>query len=296
MINAPGKGSNAKVDYALSGLSHFVMAKGQENARQVVAKAYIQALDKVEERETKAFIIRQLQIVGQDDAVEALSAYLGNPELSGPAARALAAIGTENAGQALKAGLMRRMGTAETQKDILAAIAEAQVAGTEDLVKVDVSNEDPNMQKGARYALSRVGSVASLSVLADAAKAVNYTMEPSGANEAYITLIKRIAEQDPKAAEKAAKDLLKRATKAGKTQTREAALQILISVAADKQAATKLVLTALKDDCKDYRNAALRYASDFVDEASYIEIAKTMVKAKPEVKVDILNWLGREAK
>ena len=41
MINAPGKGSNAKVDYALSGLSHFVMAKGQENARQVVAKAYI---------------------------------------------------------------------------------------------------------------------------------------------------------------------------------------------------------------------------------------------------------------
>ena len=93
-------------------------------------------------------------------------------------------------------------------------------------------------------------------------------MEPSGANEAYITLIKRIAEQDPKAAEKAAKDLLKRATKAGKTQTREAALQILISVAADKQAATKLVLTALKDDCKDYRNAELRYASDFVDEAS----------------------------
>ena len=51
MINAPGKGSNAKVDYALSGLSHFVMAKGQENARQVVAKAYIQALDKVPCRE-----------------------------------------------------------------------------------------------------------------------------------------------------------------------------------------------------------------------------------------------------
>ena len=296
MINAPGKGSNAKVDYALSGLSHFVMAKGQENARQVVAKAYIQALDKVEERETKAFIIRQLQIVGQDDAVEALSAYLGNPELSGPAARALAAIGTESAGQALKAGLMRRMGTAETQKDILEAIADAQVAGTEDLVKTYINNDDAATRKVARYALSRVGSAASLSVLADAAKAVNYTMEPSGANEAYIALIKRVASQDSKAAEKAAKDLLKRATKAGKTQTREAALQILISLAEDKEAATKLVLTALKDDCKDYRNAALRYASDFVDEASYIEIAKMMAKAKPEVKVDILNWLGREAK
>ncbi len=296
MINAPGKGSNAKVDYALSGLSHFVMAKGQENARQVVARAYAQALDKVEERETKAFVIRQLQIVGRDDAVEALSAYLGDPELSGPAARALAAIGTENAGQALKAGLMRRMGTAETQKDLLEAIAEAQVAGTEDLVKTYVDHEDPDMRKMARYALSRVGSAASLPVLADAAKAVNYTMEPSGANEAYIALIKRVAGQNPKAAEKAAKDLLKRAEKAGKTQTREAALQILVSVSADKAAAAKLVLAALDDDSKDYRNAALGYASDFADEASYVEIAKAMVKAKPEVKADILNWLGREAK
>ena len=64
MINAPGKGSNAQTDYALSGLSHFVMAKGQESARLVVAKAYVKALGSVSERETKAFIIRQLQIMG----------------------------------------------------------------------------------------------------------------------------------------------------------------------------------------------------------------------------------------
>ena len=30
MMNPPGKGDNAKIDYALSGLSHFVMAKGNE--------------------------------------------------------------------------------------------------------------------------------------------------------------------------------------------------------------------------------------------------------------------------
>ena len=58
MINAPGKGSNAKVDYALSGLSHYVMAKGNENSRLVTANAYLKALDKVSDREAKAFIIR----------------------------------------------------------------------------------------------------------------------------------------------------------------------------------------------------------------------------------------------
>ena len=54
--------------------------KGQKAYISIAARQVL-ALDKVEERETKAFIIRQLQIVGQDDAVEALSAYLGNPEL-----------------------------------------------------------------------------------------------------------------------------------------------------------------------------------------------------------------------
>ena len=38
MINAPGKGSNAQVDYALSGLTHYVMAKGEESARLATAK------------------------------------------------------------------------------------------------------------------------------------------------------------------------------------------------------------------------------------------------------------------
>jgi hypothetical protein len=31
MLRAPGQGSNAQVEYALSGLSHYVMAKGQES-------------------------------------------------------------------------------------------------------------------------------------------------------------------------------------------------------------------------------------------------------------------------
>ena len=76
MINAPGKGSNAQVDYALSGLTHYVMAKGEESARLATANAYLKALDLVTERETKAFIIRQLQIIGQDECIDALSAYL----------------------------------------------------------------------------------------------------------------------------------------------------------------------------------------------------------------------------
>lgn len=107
MINAPGKGSNANVDYALSGLTHYVMAKGEENARLVTANAYLKALEMVNERETKAFIIRQLQMLGKDECIDVLASYLNDESLSGPAARALASNGSQKAGQALVAALKR---------------------------------------------------------------------------------------------------------------------------------------------------------------------------------------------
>lgn len=295
MINAPGKGSNAQVDYALSGLTHYVMAKGEESARLATANAYLKALDLVTERETKAFIIRQLQILGQDECIDALSAYLGDESLSGPASRALAAIGSENAGKALKAGLMRRMGTPKTQKDIIVAIGEAQVADSEELLKALLGSGDENMQKAVLHSLSRVGSKASIKDMAEAAAASGYTMTKTNANEAYIALLKRVAAQgDVKEVEKAANDLLKKATKANQTQTRDAALQILLSL--KKENSTKLLLSALKDGNKEYRNAALNFASDFANKEVYIEVMKAMQKAKPEVKVDIINWIGREAK
>ncbi len=297
MINAPGKGSNAQMDYALSGLSHYVMAKGQESARATVSKAYVKALQSVSERETKAFLMRQLQIVGGDEAVDALADYLTDKELSGPAARALSSIGTKAAGSVLVSALQSRvaMGT-KAKCDIINAIAEAKVSGAEEVLLTYVDNQETNLQKAALYALSQVGTKASLKALGEAAAKADYTMEKSGANEAYIALIKHLAATGNKAdAEKAAKDLQKKALKANRLQTREAALEIILSLQESKDA-TKSVLTALKDSDKDYRNAALRYASSFVGEADYIEIVKAAQKAKSDVKVDVINWIGREAK
>lgn len=295
MINAPGKESNAQVEYALSGLSHYVMAKGQEGARLTVANAYLKALDKATERETKAFIIRQLQVMGQDECLDALSSYLNDESLSAPAAAALSAIGSKDAKQVLKSALVRRSGNAKTQLDVIRAIGEAQVEGTEPILIGMLGSADANLQKEVLYALGRVGTSASLKALSAAAAATGYQMENTGANEAYIALLKRMVKQgEVKEAGKAAATLLKNATKAGRTQTRDAALQILLS--ANKENSTKLLLVAVKDANKEYRNAALTYASAFANKELYVELVKLMDKAKPEVKVDILNWIGRESK
>ena len=295
MINAPGKGNNANVDYALSGLTHYVMAKGEENARLVTANAYLKALEMVNERETKAFIIRQLQILGKDECIDALASYLNDESLSGPAARALAANGSEKAGQALVAALKSRSGSPKTQKDVIRAIADAQVKEAEAVLLTLQGAADPDMQKDVLYALSRVGGLNSMPVLAKAAEKAGYTMEVTGANEAYIALLKQLVPSNRDAVMKAAKKLQKDAVKVGQEQTREAALQILLA-AEEPAKVSKMIIAAMKDPSKNYRNAALSYASDFADKELYIELMKMVPKAKPELKVDILNWIGREAK
>ena len=295
-MKAPGQGSNSHVDYALSGLTHYVMAKGNETARLATAKAYMKAFEQVSEREVRAFIIRQLQMIGKDECVDMLAGLLHDRQLSGPAARALSAIGSEKADQALMAGLKMRMGTPETQKNIVRALADSENGEAEELLRALLGSDDKDMQKEVLYALSRVGSAASLKDLAAAAEQAGYTMEYTGANEAYIRLIKRVlASGDVKSADKAAKGLMKNATKVGKTQTRDAALQIIL--AAQPDAALKNVLKAMKDGDKAYRNAALNFASGFADQTVYVELMKHMMKAKSDcVKVDIINWIGRESK
>ncbi|MDR2389602.1 MAG: DUF1080 domain-containing protein [Tannerellaceae bacterium] len=294
MIHAPGQGNNAQVDYALSGLSHYVMGKGDENLRMATAHTYIKALDRIEEHETKIFIIKQLQIIGKDESVDALARYLNEESLSSPAAQALASIRTEKAGQALKSSLLRKMGTRKSQQNVILAIGEARVADTENVLRGMISEEDENFQKVTFYALSRVGNKESINELYAAAEKKGFAWEKTGASESYIALLKHLVEQgDIEEASKAASELLRKATKARRTHTRNAALQILLSI--EKEKGLKRVQAALKDPSREYRNAALDYASAFTSPEVYTELIKTMAKAKPEVRVDILNWLGHES-
>lgn len=292
MMNPPGKETNAQAEYALSGLSHYVSADGMESQRLITSKAYIKALDMVTDREIRAFIIRQLALIGKDEAVTKLSSYLDNKSLTDPAASALSAINTPSSHEALLNVLNTSIDN-EVSESIILAVAKLKVAGAENALKRALNTTDPNKRKIVLYALSQVGSKASLSDLASAAEKDNYTMQKDGGNEAYIALIKRVLSQgDTKEAEKAANDLMKRAEKAGQIQTREAALEIQMK--AKPTDALKLVQNALKDNNRNYRYAALTFASDYANKKIYGELIKSLNKVKPEVQLDILNWLGQE--
>jgi HEAT repeat protein len=186
------------------------------------------------------------------------------------------------------------MGTGRSQQNVILAIGEARIAGTENLLLEINPGNDEDLQKVLWYALSRVGSKASVNKLSAAAQNTGFTWEKTRANDAYITLLKRLIEQgDTKEASKAASELLGKATKAGRNHTRNAALQILLSI--EKEKGLKRVLSALKDPSREYRNAALHYTSAFTSPEVYVVLIKATAKAKPEAQVDLLNWLRRES-
>ncbi|WP_029905287.1 DUF1080 domain-containing protein [Prevotella sp. 10(H)] len=283
---------NAAVEYALSGLSHYVSAEGMEGQRLVTANAYIKALDMVSDREVKAFIIRQLEVMGKGEAVEKLSSFLDNESLGGPAAAALSAIDTPESRKALLYALNAATSD-KTAQPVILAMAKLKMSEAENALILLADSPDANKRKVVLYALSQLGSKLSLPVLAEAAERDNYSMLKEGGNEAYIALIKRLLVQgEVKEAEKAANSLMKKAQKAGQTQTREAALEIMMK--AKPESAGKLLQNALKDNSRNYRMAALILASEYANGKMYAEIVKNLKKQKPEVQVDIMNWLNIE--
>jgi len=292
MMNAPGKGSNAQVEFALSGLSHFVSAEDKEVQRLKISNAYIKALDMVSDREIKAFIIRQLQIAGKDEAIGKLATFINDESLSGPAVRALVSINTAEACKELLDGLSATKDD-KSKKNIITGLAEMKVPAAEAKLLPLLNTGDDDMQKTVLHALSRIGSSASLKGLSAAAEKAGFAMEKTGATEAYIALIKRILKQgNTKEAEKAAADLMKKAEKAGQRHAREAALEI--QMAAKPADVLKLLQNALKDNDRNYRFAALNFTSDYANGLLFRDFLKTLPKAKAEVKLDITNWLSQE--
>ena len=295
MRNEPGKGDNSAVDYALSGIAHF--ASGDESMKAKIEQAFIAVLDDTNDQETKAFIIRQLAIVGSDASVSKLVGYLLDEKLCSPAASSIASIGGETAGKSLQTALMKRTAISpEAQRSIIQALGEVKpvIEGTEELLKTMIGANDLTTMGIAFKALSRTGTKRSLADLEAVAAFTGYKAEITNACDAYIRLIKRVYEQgDTKEATTAAQKLLQNATKSGSTQFRIAALEILFYNQTD---VIKTLKTALKDGNKVYRNAALNFASSSADKVLYTELLKSLPKAKTGEKIDVLYWIGNEAK
>ncbi|GAA4441122.1 hypothetical protein GCM10023188_39250 [Pontibacter saemangeumensis] len=289
MLVSPEEGDNTGIEYALGGFSYYVAQPAQENLRQMSVEAYCQALTAAGNEESKAFLIRQLQLVGKDDAVPCLQAYLNDDRLCAPAARALININTPTASRALLQALPQAKG--DCQLSLVEALGDTRTKEAVAALTPLAASQDGKLRKLALYALANIADPASEPVLAKAAGEDNFTYGSDNGTSAYLLYTQRLAESgQQQQAEKIAQSLLSGAGQDTQVHTRTAALALLTHIQGEKS--MPLLLNAAADKNPEYRAAALKFAGDYMTPATTDMWVKKMRRADPAVEAGIIEMLG----
>jgi HEAT repeat protein len=290
MLTAPGKGDNAKIQYALGGFTYAATQPGKEAWRKLAAEAYGEALSKVGDPGSKAFLIYQLQTVGKDESVNVLQSFLGDEGLSGPASRALARIGTPAAGAALLQAVMGTEG--HVLVGLTEALGTARYKEAVSVIEKSAASDNIKLRKVSLYALSEIASPSSAPILEAAAQKALFRYDVTDATGVYVKYLSNLVHHGEKAlAEKAALDLIKKTPAPEQTATRSAALKIYAD--SKKRESVPVLVKAMESTDPEYRAAALKLAQKYTMANGTAAWLTAMQKAKPEVQAEIITMLGR---
>ncbi len=233
MLNAPGQGNDAAVRFTIGSFTNYINRPGLESLRLSAAKAYCVALEKVNDKDIKAFLITQLQFAGKDETVSLLEKYLVDEQLCDPAARALVSIGSSSAFEALLSTLPKVDGP--RLNSIVQALGDGKYTKALILLNKLVSYPDLRLKKTVLYAISNIGDVQSEKLLYSEAKNSDFTYEPVRATDAYLQWIERLIENgNTGLAEKNSSLIIKDCTNEKQVQTRCKALALLTKIQAEK--------------------------------------------------------------
>ncbi len=286
---APGTGDNAGIEYATNSYSYYVLQLGKENQRAVFVNGAIDALDKITNKDNKGYVIQLLQNAGDDTAIEALTTYLNDDYLSEKAARALARIGTESAGQALLSALANASGVMEI--NLVNALGFMGYVPAEQVILTKVGSSNTDLQKAVLFALSQIGGKNSATVLQKAAQQAGYVYDVTDATSAYINYAQQLVTKGESAtAAKLASSLFKVTKGAEQVHTRIAALRLLTQIHQGKQ--VRALVKASKDTHTVYRNAALGLLEPYLDSSVSSQLIRGLAKADEQVQADIIRYLG----
>ncbi|MDP4130554.1 MAG: DUF1080 domain-containing protein [Bacteroidota bacterium] len=290
MLAAPGKGDNTALQYAIAGFSYYAARPKNEALRNWSVNAYVNALNKISDKENKAFIIRQLEIVGNDHAVASLIPYLSDERLCDPAARALVRINSPSAKKALLDAAKNASGT--NRLSLVEALGDTRYAEAAPVIARWVNSDDKKLTKLSLFALARIGDPASEALLARAAEKSGFVYDETGATEAYLQYARTLAASGKKAQASKIAGLIQQKTQGvHQIQNHTAALKILVDLKGEQ--AVPLLVDAMNDKNPQYRAAALKFAEEFTGNEATALWVKKLDKSSDQVKAEILTMLGR---
>ncbi|MDD4247472.1 MAG: HEAT repeat domain-containing protein, partial [Dysgonamonadaceae bacterium] len=289
-MNPPGSKSNEKQEFAISGWTNFVAKDATKSLE--AANTYGKALGLQLDNEIKAFVIRQLELIGGEQNIDVLSSLLNDERLVGPASQALVSMHSTKANETL-VNALKQAKNEEMQVQLVNAIAQTVSKNVEELL-LDLLKEarTPDLKKAIYKALSKLGTKASLKQMKEAAANEKFAYGKENVTASYLDFLHTLNSLDAKTAQKEANDLLKTASKQNQPDLQIAAMEMLMRMPAENK--IKLVEYALKDGNPSLVASTLRMYPDKLDEKGYTMLIKNLNASAPETQVPIVYWLGNQ--
>lgn len=289
-MNDPGPKSNEKTEFALSGWTNF--AAKDEAKRMEAANTYAKALGMDFHEETKAFIIRQLEMIGGEDNIDVLASFLTSERFVGPASQALVTMRSAKANEALVEAL-KNATSEEMIIQLVNAVAQSDSKNAEGiLLNLLKDAKSPNYRKTVQKALSELGSSASLLPLMRNATDEKFAYGKVGTTASYLELLRNLKETDTKSAQKQAQAMLKTGGKLNRPDLQIAAMELLMDVPAENK--SKLIEYALKDGNPALIASTLRMLPSNLDDKGYNMLLKSLHSSSPETQTPMVYWLGNQ--
>jgi len=280
------KGNNALIEYAVGGLTAYATKSGQQATRNMAVSAYCKSLAKLTDKQNKAFIISQFDLVGNDAAVTCLESYLADEQLADEASRALAKIGTASATTALINGLGKANGKAKIA--IVESLGHSNSKAAATVIAPLATGTDKALSKVSLYALANIGDASSKEILVKAAEQAGYKYDETNAVAALLVYAQKSIGTDKASVENIAKTILEKATADDQVNERIAALKLLSVSQTDQQA----LLAAMADKQFEFRTAAVKFAAAGLNDTNSAAWVGQLKKVDGPTQVSILDMFA----
>jgi len=274
--------------YAVSLLTHYANTQ-QEKAK--IERAYLVALKKAGNAEVKAYFMDNLKLVGSNESVSVLTAFISDKESYDPAISTLVSIGSEDARKAIMNALPGQ--SASTQVRLIKAIGELNHQPALASVTTFATSENALLKKQALWTIALMADGSSYNVLLQQAKSVGFKNDPTEATTALIEYLHQMTTKGNNALVKEiSKALLDNTTDASQQHFRLAALKALIKVDAEKSVATLIKERSRFDD--EYRKEVLKIAVSSAGTPAALKLwQKEYKKSTGTAQADILSMLAK---
>jgi HEAT repeat protein len=171
MLVDPIQATDTQVRHALHALATHVAGPGNDEPRRDIAQALGSTLDGDRPRETKGFVIRQLQVCGGNEATEALGRLLVDEGLCENAAQALLAIG--GTASQFRQALPQANGKA-ARLTIVQALGVLRDAEAAIVLREAARDDDRELRLAAISALANIGQASDVDLLVSASQAKGF--------------------------------------------------------------------------------------------------------------------------